>query len=152
MTVPRQAIWTQAATAILAALNADGSPATAWRSRFEAVSQDEAAFNLFPTKIDCKYTEVANDSVGIDATFVVRGYVSATDSVDLAFDPLVLWAWKQVRKDPTLGQLVTDVYIDNIEIGYLDKSSSDQVCVDITLRVEVTVGRDDPSVNTTYFA
>jgi len=146
-----QTVWTRAATQILAALNASGSPATAWRARFEAVSQDEIGFNLFPTKIDCKYQEVANDSVGIDATFVVRGYVSAAENVDLAFDPLVLWAWKQIRKDPTLGQLVSDVYIDNIEIGYLDKSSSDQVCVDITVRVEVTVGRDDPSVNTTYF-
>jgi hypothetical protein len=142
-------IWTQAATAIMAALNAPGSPALAWRARFEAVGQSETAFNLFPTKIDCKY-ECAQDSVKIDATMTVRAYVEATSQVDLVADPLVLWTWKQIRRDPTLGQLVEDVYIDNIEIGYLDKSASDQVCVDITVRVEVEVGRNDPSVNMTY--
>lgn len=142
-------VWTQAATNMLAALNASGSPATAWRARFEAVDEAETALNLFPTKIDCKY-DCDNRAVNIDATFTVRAYVAATDQVDLAFDPLILWAWKQIRADPTLGQTVADVYIDNIEIGYVDKSSSDQVCVDITVRVEVAVGRDDPSINLTY--
>jgi hypothetical protein len=61
-----------------------------------------------------------------------------------------LWAWQRIRIDPTLGQLVEDVYIDNIEIGYVDKSSSDQVCVDMTIRVEVEVSRNDPSLNMTY--
>jgi hypothetical protein len=65
-------------------------------------------------------------------------------------DPIVLWAWQRIRIDPTLGQLVEDVYIDNIEIGYVDKSSSDQVCVDMTIRVEVEVSRNDPSLNMTY--
>jgi hypothetical protein len=146
-----QTLWTQAATAVLAALNAAGKPATFFRARFEAVSQTQApAGNLFPTKIDCRYTEAARDSVSIDASMVVRCYVAATDQVDLAADPLVLWAWKQIRSDPTLGALVTDTYIDNIEIGYVDKASTDQVCVDLTIRVEVEVGRDDPSVNMTY--
>jgi hypothetical protein len=144
-----QTVWTQAATAILALLNAAGCPATAYRARFETVGQTETAYNLFPTKIDVKQDN-AGDSASIDATFTVRAYVAATNDVDLAFDPLVVWAWKQIRKDPTLGQLVSDAYINNIEIGYLDKSASDQVCVDITVRVEVEVGRNDPSVNMTY--
>jgi hypothetical protein len=146
------AIWTQAATAILAALNATGSPAAAWRARFEMVGASETAFNLFPTKIDCKYADAAHDSVNIDATFTVRAYVAATNNVDLAADPLVVWAWTQICHDPTLGGLVSDTYIDNIEIGYVDKSNSDQVCVDVTVRVEVAVGRNDPTVNKTYLA
>ena len=145
----RQTIWTQAATAIMSALNAPGAPAIFYRSRFEAVSETENAGNLYPTKIDCKY-ECAQDSVKIDATMVVRASIAATDQVDLVADPIVLWAWQRIRIDPTLGQLVEDVYIDNIEIGYVDKSSSDQVCVDMTNRVEVEVSRNDPSLNMTY--
>jgi len=145
----RQTIWTQAATAIMSALNAPGAPAIFYRSRFEAVSETENAGNLYPTKIDCKY-ECAQDSVKIDATMVVRASIAATDQVDLVADPIVLWAWQRIRIDPTLGQLVEDVYIDNIEIGYVDKSSSDQVCVDMTISVEVEVSRNDPSLNMTY--
>jgi hypothetical protein len=143
-------VWTQAATAIMTALNAPGAPATFYRARFEAVGASETAGNLFPTKIDCKYEDAAHNSASIDAAMVVRAYVSATDQVDLATDPLVLWAWRRIRRDPTLGQLVSDVYIDNIEMGYVDKSSSDQVCVDMTIRVEVDVDRDDPSINMSY--
>jgi len=65
----------------------------------------------------------------------------------LALDPLVMWAWTMVRLDPTLGGLVADTYVDNIEIGYLDKSQSDKVCADMTIRVEMEVGRDNPSIN-----
>jgi hypothetical protein len=133
----------------MSALNAPGAPAIFYRSRFEAVSETENAGNLYPTKIDCKY-ECAQDSVKIDATMVVRASIAATDQVDLVADPIVLWAWQRIRIDPTLGQLVEDVYIDNIEIGYVDKSSSDQVCVDMTIRVEVEVSRNDPSLNMTY--
>jgi hypothetical protein len=145
----RQTIWTQAATAIMSALNAPGAPAIFYRSRFEAVSETENAGNLYPTKIDCKY-ECAQDSVKIDASMVIRASIAATSEVDLAADPIVQWAWQRVRIDPTLGQLVEDVYVDNIEIGYVDKSASDQVCVDMTIRVEVEVGRNDPSINMTY--
>jgi hypothetical protein len=147
-----QTIWTQAGTAILEALNADGSPAEAWRARYEAIEEDVIAFNLFPTMIDVKQGDAAHDSVSIDATFVVRGYVSARNEVDVQADPLVLWAWRAIRRDPTLGQLVSDVYIDKIEHGYVDQSVSDQVCVDITIRVEVEVDRNDPSVNKTYLS
>lgn len=148
-----QTIWTQAGTAILTALNAPGSPAQAWRARYETIAEGQApAFNLFPTQIDIRSGETARDAVQVDATFVVRGYVSSTSQVDVQADPLVLWAWKQIRVDPTLGQLVSDVYVEKIEHGYVDKSTSDQVCVDITIRVEVEVGRDDPSVNKTYLS
>jgi hypothetical protein len=149
MAIATQTVWTQAVTAILAALNAPGSPATFYRARFEAVGNAETAGNLYPTKIDCKY-ECAQDSVKIDASMVVRASIAATDQVDLAADPLVLWAWQRIRVDSTLGQLVEDAYIDNIEIGYVDKSASDQVCVDMTIRVEVEVDRNDPSINKTY--
>lgn len=144
-----QTIWTQAATAILTALNATGAPATFSRARFEPVGNTETAGSLYPTKIDCKY-ECAQDSVKVDASMVVRVNVASNSEVDLTADPLVLWAWQRIRIDPTLGQLVEDVYIDNIEIGYVDKSASDQVCVDMTIRVEVEVGRNDPSINMTY--
>jgi len=142
-------VWTQAITNLLAALNVGGSPAVAYRARFEAVSADETAFNAFPHKIDCLYGD-AHDSVKIGADVVIRISVSATDEVDLAMDPLVLWAWRQVRADPTLGGIVTDAYPTGIEIGYLDKAASDQVCADMTIRVEVEVDRNDPSVNKTY--
>lgn len=145
-----QTIWTQATTAILALLNAADRPAEFYRARFEAVDVSETAGNVFPTKIDCRYDDAAHDAVKIDAQVVIRAYVAALDQVDLSLDPLVLWAWKRVRSDPTLGNLVSDVYPDNIEIGYLDKSSSDQVCADMTIRVEVDVDRNDPSVNRTY--
>jgi hypothetical protein len=145
-----QTIWTQAATAYLASLNATGSPATAWRTRFESIPQSGAALNLFATKVDVKY-QGANDSASVEARFTVRGYVSAASEVDLVADPLVVWAWKQLRADPTLGQLVSDARIENVEIGYIDKSSSDQICVDLTVCVEVEVGRDDPTINMTYF-
>ncbi len=142
-----QTVWTQAATAILAALNVGGAPATAYRARFAAVGQTETAFNLFPARLSCKYID-AHDSVTVEGDFVIRIYVEALSEVDLALDPLVLWAWRQLRADPTLGGLVADAYVDNIEIGYLDKSASDQVCADMTIRVQIEVSRDDPSVNT----
>lgn len=148
-------IWTQAATALMAALNAPGAPATFYRARFEAVGQKETAGNLFPTKIDFKY-DCAQDSVKVDATMTIRADTAAASQVDLAVDPIVLWAIKQIRFDYTLAvwnggvPITEDVYVDNIEIGYVDKSASDQVCVDITVHVEVEVGRNDPSVNMTY--
>lgn len=148
-----QTIWTQAGTKIMAALNVPGSPAQAWRARYETIAEDQApAFNLFPTIIDVNQGDTAHDAVKIDATFVVRGYVLSNSEVDVQADPLVLWAWRAVRRDATLGKLVTDVYIDKIEHGYVDRSVSDQVCVDITIRVEVEVDRNDPSVNKTYLA
>jgi hypothetical protein len=139
-------VWTQAATNLLAALNVGGAPATTYRARFEAVGQNETAFNLFPARLDCKYTD-AHDSVTVDGEFVIRIYVDSASEVDLALDPLVLWAWRQVRADPTLGGVVADAYVASVEIGYLDKSASDQVCADMTIRVQVEVSRDDPSVN-----
>ncbi|MGA7887612.1 MAG: hypothetical protein WCA44_17900 [Acidobacteriaceae bacterium] len=150
LAAPPQTIWTQAVSAILAKLTVSGAPADAYRARFEAVQQNETAFNLFPATIECTQSAEAHDAVTISADVVVRIYAAATDEVDLALDPLVLWAWRQVRADPTLGQLVSDAYPTKIEIGYLDKSSSDQVCADMTIRVEVDVDRDDPSVNKTY--
>jgi hypothetical protein len=144
-----QTQWTIATTNLIAALNAAGSPATVWRARFEDVSADETAFNVFPTKISVRQDH-ANDSAGISAAIVVRGYIAATNEVDLAADALVLWAWKQARLDPTLGQVVSDCYVEDIELGYVDKSATDQVCADITFRVEMEVGRNDPSVNKTY--
>jgi hypothetical protein len=147
--MPTQSVWTQAASNYITALNAAGSPATIWRTRFEAVDQSETALNLYATKIEVKYGG-ANDSASIESRFTVRGYVAATDEVDLAADPLVVWAWQQLRIDPSLGQTVSDARIDGIEIGYADKSASDQVCVDISICVEVEVGRDDPTINKTY--
>lgn len=141
-----QTLWTQAATAILSALNAAGAPVTAYRARYEAVAQAQSAFNLFPTKMAVKY-DCANDSAAVDATFVIRAYTSATTQVDLVADPLVAWAWQQLRLDPTLGGVATDAYITDIEMGYVEKTSSDQICVDISICVEMQVGRDDPTIN-----
>ena len=149
--MPNQTIWTQAVTRILDTLNAPDAPCEFYRARFEAVGEDETAGNVFPAKIDCKY-DCAQDSVKIDASVTVRGYVTENNQADLAADVIVLWAWRRVRIDPSLGQLVEDVYPDNIELGYLDKAQSDQVCVDITFRVEVEVDRNDPSVNKTWMA
>jgi hypothetical protein len=145
-------VWTQAATNYLAALNAAGSPATIWRTRFEPIGADEAqagALNLFSTKISVKYTG-ANDSASVAAHFTVRGTMSATDEVDLAYDPLVLWAWQQLRKDPSLGGTVSDARVEDVEIGYVDKNTSDEICVDVTICVEVEVDRDNPAINRTY--
>lgn len=144
-------VWTQAATNYLAALNAAGSPATIWRTRFEAMDSGEVALNLFVTKIGVSYTG-ANDSASIEARFTVRGTVSATNQVDLAADPLVLWAWKQLRIDPSLGGVVSDARIEDVEMGYVDKAVSDEICVDITVCVNVEVGRDDPSINKTFLS
>ena len=141
-----QTLWTQAATALLAALNAPGSPAITYRARYEAMAQAQTAFNLFPTKIAVKY-DCANDSADVEGTFVIRAYTNATSQVDLAADPLVAWAWKQLRTDPTLGGIATDAYITEIEMGYVEKSSTDQICVDISSCVVMQVGRDDPTLN-----
>jgi hypothetical protein len=142
-------IWTQAVSNLLAALNATGSPAVTWRARFEAVGVAESALNLFPTRISITYA-CANDSASTEAKIIVRAYTAATSEVDVAVDPLVLWAWQCIRRDPTLGEIVSDARVEEVEMGYLDKSASDQVCVDITVCVNVEVGRDDPSINKTY--
>lgn len=145
-------VWTQAATNYLAKLNAPGSPATIWRTRFEPIGTDEAqagALNLFATKVSMRYTG-ANDSASVEAKFTVRGTISATQEVDLAADPLVLWAWQQLRNDPSLGGVVSDARVEDIEIGYVDKSASDEICVDVTICVEVEVDRNNPSINKTY--
>jgi hypothetical protein len=147
--MPAQTIWTQAATNYLAALNAAGSPASIWRTRFEAVSQSEVALNLFATKVAIKYLN-ANDSASVEAKFIVRGSVTATNQVDLAADPLVLWAWTQLRADPSLGGIVSDARIEDIEIGYAEKSAEDEISVDITVCVEMEVDRNNPAVNMTY--
>jgi len=145
-------VWTQAASNYLAALNEGGSPAVVWRTRFEPISADEAvagALNLFATKVAVRY-DGANDSANIEAKFTVRGTVAATDEVDVAADPLVLWAWKQLRKDASLGGVVLDARVEDVEIGYIDKNQSDEICVDVTICVEVEVDRNDPSINKTY--
>lgn len=144
-----QTVWTQAATNYLAALNADGSPATIWRTRFEPTDPAEVALNVFATKVSISYGG-ANDSASVQAHFTVRGTAAAINEVDLAADPLVLWAWKQLRADPSLGGVVSDARIEDIEMGYADKSSTDEISVDITVCVEVEVDRDDPSINKTY--
>jgi hypothetical protein len=144
-------VWEQASQAILAMLNAPGSPAVAYRDRFEAVGQSEIAFNLYSTKIDIGY-DCDQRAAHVDAVLTLRlsiGAVGATPLSTLA-DPLVLYAWQTICLDPTLGQLVTDVYPGEVETGYIDKSSSDQVCVDISFHVNVEVGRFDPSINMVY--
>lgn len=145
-----QCVWTRAATNLLAMLEVGGAPAQSYRARFEAIAETETAFNVFPHKIDCRNGDEASDTARIEAEFVIRISVAATDQVDLALDPLVLWAWRQVRGDPTLGGVVDDARVDGIEIGYLDKTASDQVCADMTIRVTVDVDRNDPSVNKSY--
>jgi hypothetical protein len=142
-------VWTQAATNYLAALNAAGSPATIWRTRFEPMDPEEIALNVFATKISVSYA-CANDSASISARFTVRGTVSAKNEVDLAADPLVLWAWQQLRNDPSLGGVVSDARVEDVETGYVDKGSSDEICVDVTICVEVEVDRNNPSINKTY--
>jgi hypothetical protein len=144
-------IWEQASQAILALLNAPGSPAVAYRDRFEAVSQSEIAFKVFSTKIDIGY-DCDQRAAHVEAVITVRLCVSGAAKIPISTvaDPLVLWAWKQICLDPTLGQLVSDVYPGEIETGYVDKSASDQVCVDISFHVNVEVGRFDPSINMTY--
>lgn len=147
-------IWTQAATNYLDALNAVGGPAgmSVWRTRFEAIGADEAqagTLNLFATKVAVRYTG-ANDSASVEAKFTVRATVSAMENVDLAADPLVLWAWQQLRNDPSLGGVVSDARVEDVEIGYVDKNASDEICVDVTICVEVEVDRDNPAINRTY--
>lgn len=144
-------LWEQAAQAILALLNAPGSPAVAYRDRFEAVGQSEIAFNLYNTKITPSY-DCDQRAAHVDALLTLRLSVAGAAAVPIGTvaDPLVLYAWRVICLDPTLGQLVTDTYPGEIETGYVDKSSSDQVCVDISFHVNVEVGRFDPSINMTY--
>lgn len=148
-------VWAQAVTAIMASLNASGAPVEFYRARFETAPAETTTCSAIPNTIDCKY-DCANDSVKIDYAIVVRFDVPAPpvdgepQPVDLAADPLILWAWKQLRLDPTLGQTVEDTYIDKIEFGYVDKSATDQISADMTIRVEVEVDRNDPSINKTY--
>lgn len=147
--LPAQTIWTQAITVYLARLNATGSPASAWRTRFEAISDLEApAFNAFAAEVRVSY-EGAHDSASIEHETTLRGYVSATSEVDVAADPLIVWAWRQIGADPSMGGLVSDSRIEKIQFGYLDKSQSDKVCVDITVCLNVEVGRGDPTINMT---
>jgi hypothetical protein len=154
-------IWEQASQAILALLNAPGPMAVAYRDRFEAVGQSEIAFNVFSTKIDIGY-DCDQRAAHVEAIITVRLCVAGTAGdpdatppvpavpVSTVADPLVLYAWKVICADPTLGQLVTDTYPGEIETGFVDKSSSDQVCVDISFHVNVEVGRFDPSINMTF--
>ena len=147
-------VWTQAATNYLAALNGPGKPANVgiWRTRFEPMDEDEAqagALNMFSTKVSVSYTG-ANDSASVEAKFTVRGTVAAKHEVDLAADPLVSWAWQQLRSDPSLGHIVLDARVEDIEIGYADKAASDEICVDVTICVEVEVDRNNPTINKTY--
>ena len=143
-----QTVWTQAVTAYLARLNAQGSPATVWRTRFEAISAAESpALNVYAAEVRVSYE--AHDTASIEHETTVRGYVEATDEVDVAADPLIVWAWRCLGADPTFGGLVIDARVEKIQFGYLDKSESDKVCVDITICMNVEVGRGDPTINMT---
>ncbi len=147
--LPAQTIWTQAITAYLARLNTTGSPASIWRTRFESISDEQApALNVYAAEVRITY-DGAHDCASIEHESTVRGYVAATDQVDLAADPLIVWAWQQLGADPTLGGIVTDSRIEKIQFGYLDKSETDKVCVDITITLNVEVDRGDPTVNRT---
>jgi hypothetical protein len=147
--LPAQTVWTQAITVYMARLNATGSPASVWRTRFEAISDEQApALNVFAAEVRVSY-EGAHDSASIEHESTVRGYVLATDQVDVAADPLIVWAWQQLGADPTMGGIITDSRIEKIQFGYLDKSQSDKVCVDITICLNVEVGRGDPTINKT---
>ena len=146
--LPAQTIWTQAVTAYLAKLNAAGSPAAVWRTRFEQISDGQApAYNVYAAEVRVSYE--THDSASIEHETTVRGYVEATNEVDVAADPLIVWAWQQLGADPTLGGIVTDSRVEKIQFGYLDKSQSDKVCVDITICMNVEVDRGDPTINMT---
>ena len=144
--MPAQTIWTQAVTAYLARLNQSGSPADVWRTRFEAISDAQTpALNVYATEVRVNYE--THDTASIEHETTVRGYVSATSEVDLAADPLIAWAWQQLGADPSMGGLASDARIEKIQFGYLDKSESDKVCVDVTICMNVEVSRGDPTIN-----
>ena len=136
-----------AVSRIITNLRAPGAPAETYRTRFEAIASGVPAFNVFPRKWDVRNQDAAHDATELDVDVVIRVYSASTQDADVALDPLILWAWRRVRADANLGGIAKDVYLDNIEIGYVDKDATDQVCADITIRVEMNVSRDDPRVN-----
>jgi len=76
--------------------------------------------------------------------------VKATSESDEAADPLIVWAWQQVMTDCTLGRIVSEAKVTDVEYVYLNKGEYDVLAADITVSITVDVGRSDPTQNLTY--
>jgi hypothetical protein len=139
-----------AVRAIYAAVTATGSPAPAERTdTTEYTAERLPAYNVFRKKDSPRY-EGAQDSACLSFEVIIRAMVKATAQADEAVDPLVVWAWQQVMADPTLGSLVQDAKITDVEYNYVPKGDYDQLAADLTVEVTVDVSRSDPTQNKTY--
>lgn len=145
-------IQNRAVTAIVAALAATGAPAPVYRARFEEfVGEQLPAYNVFPSKRRHDYGNSAVDESVVTCEVTVRCMAQAISGVDQAVDALEVWAHQQIMTDPNLAGLVADCRITAAEYEYVQKAGNDQVAVDLTVDVEFSALRSDPTVNRTYY-
>lgn len=139
-----------AVRAISDLLVAIGSPAPVMRAdTVEYTPERLPAYNVFRRKDRPEY-DGDQRAATCKLDIVVRCMVSAVDDADEAVDPLIVWAWQQIMRDPTLGSLVLDATVTDVEYQYLEKSAYVQLAADLTIEVTVDVGRSDPTQNLTY--
>lgn len=135
---------------IYALVTATGTPAPAERTdTTEYTAERLPAYNVFRKKDKPEY-EGAHDSACMTFDVIIRCMVKATSLADEAVDPLMVWAWQKVMADPTLGSLVQDARIVDVEYQYIPKGEYDQLAADLTVEITVDVSRSDPTVNKTY--
>lgn len=133
---------------VAALVGAEGSPAPVMRTdQTEYTEERLPAYNVFRAKDHFGYKGKA---AAAEFDVIIRAMVKATSESDEAADPLIVWAWQQVMTDCTLGRIVSEAKVTDVEYVYLNKGEYDVLAADITVTCTVDVGRSDPTQNLTY--
>jgi len=135
---------------VAALVGAAGSPAPVARTDQTEYTEDRLpAYNVFRAKDHFAY-KGARSAANAEFDVIIRAMVKATSESDEAADPLIVWAWQQVMTDCTLGRIVSEAKVTDVEYVYLSKGEYDVLAADITVSITVDVGRSDPTQNLTY--
>jgi hypothetical protein len=145
-------VRSQAVAAALAALSGEGSPAAGgiWRTRTEQFTQDEVnSYNVWP--VDEKFTEDDDhETLEVAFTLRVQCLVAACNEVDLAVEPLAVFAHQALMADETLGGVVRGIKPASSKWTIAEGGQNDILSFDIDFDVQYQVSRADPTVNTFY--
>jgi hypothetical protein len=109
----------QIVTRIAALLNGPNSPATAYRSRTEALTSQESlpAFAVYWFKERPNDDLSSHDRVGKTLTVRVECIVKGPTPADTLADPLLVYAVKQVMTDVTLDGLTVEITEAGIQVA-----------------------------------
>lgn len=145
-------IQAQVIAEIVSRLGSAAAPAPVYRTRVEPFGpEDVPAINVFPGDEDPDYRSAGNDEYRLMWQVRVECVVTAKGEVDLAADPLRVWAQQQLMKDRTLGGIVEDCSIKGVtwEIPE-NRADVDVIFLVLTFELKFATAAGDPTVNASY--